>query len=111
MKLDELIFQLKVKDYKPVMAHPERYQYLQNNFQRVEDLIERGVYMQLNSLSLIGFYSRPIQRTAQQLVEKKMVHFLGSDCHNIDHANGLKRCLADKNFKKALDLPLLNNSI
>jgi tyrosine-protein phosphatase YwqE len=111
LMLDDLIFQLKVKNFKPVLAHPERYQYLQNNLDRVDDLINRGVLMQINSLSLIGFYSKPIQQVARQLVENKMVHFLGSDCHNADHAQHLKKCLADKYFKKALELPLLNHSL
>lgn len=109
--LNDLIFQLKVKDYKPVMAHPERYQYLEDNFERIEDLIDRGVYMQVNSLSLIGQYSRSIQKIAQQLIEKKMVHFLGSDCHNPHQAKRLKKCLSNKYFLKALELPLLNYSI
>jgi tyrosine-protein phosphatase YwqE len=109
--LDDLVFQLKVKNYKPVMAHPERYQYLQSNFARIEDLIDRGVYMQVNALSFLGFYSRPIQKVAQQLVDKKMVHFLGSDCHNPNHAKLLKKCLSNKYFNKALELPLLNHSL
>jgi tyrosine-protein phosphatase YwqE len=67
--------------------------------------------MQINSLSLIGFYSKPIQQVARQLVENKMVHFLGSDCHNADHAQHLKKCLSDKYFKKALEVPLLNHSL
>ena len=111
LMLDDLIFRLKVKNYRPVMAHPERYQYLQNNFARVEDLINRGVYMQINSLSLMGFYSRPIQRAAHLLVEAGMIHFLGSDCHTPDQALKLKRGLSHKYFKKALELPLLNYSL
>ena len=109
--LDDLIFKLKIKNIKPVMAHPERYQYLQNNLSRVEDLINRGVFMQINSLSLIGFYSKPIQQVARQLIENKMIHFLGSDCHNPDQARHLSKCLSDKFFKKALELPLLNHSL
>ncbi len=111
MLLDDFIFQLKVKDYKPVLAHPERYQYLQNNFTRMEDLINRGVFLQVNSLSFTGYYSRPIQKIANQLVEKKMVHFLGSDCHTIQHARLMKNAIHNRHFKKALDLPLLNYSI
>ena len=111
MMLDDIIFQLKVKNYKPVLAHPERYQYLQSNFSRIEDLINRGVYMQVNSLSLIGFYSKPIQQVAKRLVDEKWVHFLGSDCHNANHAAILKKCITEKYFKKALELPLINFSL
>lgn len=109
--LDDFIFQLKVKGFKPVMAHPERYQYLENNFSRLEDLLDRGVLFQVNALSLTGFYSKPIQRSANLLVERKLVHFLGSDCHTVHHASLLKLGVNHKYFKKALDLPLLNYSI
>jgi protein-tyrosine phosphatase len=111
MMLNDFIFQLKVKGYKPVMAHPERYQYLQNNLERVEDLMDRGTLMQVNSLSLSGHYSRAIQKTANQLVENRLVHFLGSDCHTPHHARLLKETIQSKYFHKALNLPLLNYSL
>ena len=111
MMLNDFIFQLKVNGYQPVMAHPERYQYLQNNLARVEDLIDRGVLMQVNSLSLSGHYSRSIQKVANQLVNLKLVHFLGSDCHTPHQARLLKECVKSKHFQKALNLPLLNYTI
>jgi protein-tyrosine phosphatase len=111
MMLNDFIFQLKVQGYQPVMAHPERYQYLQHNLQRVEDLIDRGVLMQVNSFSLSGHYSKPIQKTANQLVENRLVHFLGSDCHTPHQARLLKESIRSKYFHKALELPLLNYSL
>lgn len=111
MFLNDFIFQVKVKGYQPVMAHPERYKYLQNNLERVQDLIDRGVYMQVNSLSLSGHYSKPIQKTAIDLVKNKMVHFLGSDCHTPRQARLLKEAMQSKYFLKALELPLLNYSL
>lgn len=111
MMLDDFIFKLKLKNYTPVLAHPERYQYLQNNFSRIENLLERGVLFQVNALSLTGYYSKPIQKLANFLVEKKMVHFLGSDCHTVQHAKLLGEAVRNKHFKRALELPLLNYSI
>jgi protein-tyrosine phosphatase len=111
MMLDDFIFKLKVKNFRPVLAHPERYQYLQNNFSRIENLLERGVLFQVNALSLTGYYSKPIQKIANQLVEHKMVHFLGSDCHTVHHAKLMGEAVHNKYFQKALELPLLNYSI
>ena len=111
MMLDDFIFQLKIKGYQPVLAHPERYQYLQKNFGRVEDLINRGVLFQVNSLSFTGYYSKAIQKVANQIVENRMAHFLGSDCHTVRHAELLKKAVHHKYFQKALELPLLNYSI
>lgn len=109
--LNDFIFQMKVKGFIPVLAHPERYRYLQNNFERIEDLLDRGVLFQVNSLSLTGYYSKPIQKTANLLVEKKIVHFLGSDCHSVKHAKLMKEAIHNKYFGKALELPLMNFSI
>jgi protein-tyrosine phosphatase len=111
MMLNDFIFQLKVKGYQPVMAHPERYRYLQNNLERVEDLINRGVLMQVNSLSISGHYSKSIQKVANQLIENRFVHFLGSDCHTPHQARLLKESVNTKYFQKALNLPLINYSI
>src|SRR5690606_8579722 len=86
LTLKEFIFLATTKGYRPVLAHPERYMYLQSKFEKAEDLIDRGVMFQLNLASLSGYYSKPAQTTAQKLIDKGFVHFIGSDCHNLQHA-------------------------
>ena len=93
------------------MAHPERYKYLYNNIGRVEDLAERGVFFQVNALSLMGGYSKPVQQVAKLLLDKNLIHFLGTDCHSLKQAQTIKARLSHKYFQKALELPLLNYSI
>lgn len=110
-QLNEFIFAVTTQGYKPVLAHPERYQYLVNNFEKVEDLRNRGVLFQINIPSILGAYSKPIQKLAIQLIEKGYVDFLGSDCHNQLQMDVIKAASKDKNFKKALNLPLLNRSL
>jgi len=110
-QLKEFIFSVTTLGYKPVLAHPERYQYLVNDFKKVEDLRDRGVLFQINIPSIIGAYSKPIQKLAIQLVEMKWVEFLGSDCHNQFQVDILKESFNNKHFKKALELPLLNRSL
>jgi len=107
--LNDFIFKLTTQGYKPVLAHPERYQFM--TVEKAEDLRYRGVLLQLNILSLIGFYSRPVQSMAHKLVDQGFVDFLGSDCHNIRHASLLKDAQRNKYFRKALNLPLYNNLI
>jgi tyrosine-protein phosphatase YwqE len=107
-QLNEFIFSATTQGYKPVLAHPERYQYLVNNFEKVEDLRNRGVLFQINIPSILGAYSKPIQKLAVQLINKGYVDFLGSDCHNQLQMEVLKTASKNKNFKKALNLPLLN---
>ncbi|MFZ1806974.1 MAG: CpsB/CapC family capsule biosynthesis tyrosine phosphatase [Cyclobacteriaceae bacterium] len=110
-QLKEFIFSITTLGYKPVLAHPERYQYLVNTFEKVEDLKNRGVLFQINIPSIIGAYSKPIQKLAIQLIEKGWVDFLGSDCHNQIQMNAVKEAFRNKYLKRALELPLLNRSL
>jgi protein-tyrosine phosphatase len=109
--LKEAIFQICSLGYKPVIAHPERYLYIQNNFKVAEDLYERGVYFQLNLNSLCGHYSKAAKTVAKKLIEQKMITFAGTDCHHINHVEVLHNSINDKLFKKLLDLDLKNNSL
>ena len=110
-QLKDFIFKITTQRYKPVLAHPERYEYLNKNFAKLEDLRNRGVLFQLNLLSLIGFYSVPIQKMAEWMIEKRWVDFIGSDCHNEHYSLLIEKAQRTKYFKKALDLPLLNHSL
>lgn len=109
--LKDFIFKATTQGYRPVLAHPERYVFLQNNPAKLEDLLNRGVLLQVNILSLTGYYSRSAQQTASWLIEEGWVHFLASDCHHIRQMELLEKALRSKYFQKALTLPLLNNSL
>lgn len=111
LNLKEFIFLATTKGYKLVLAHPERYIYLQNNFEKAEDLAGRGVLFQLNVSSLLGYYSKGAQQTAQKLIDKGYVQLLGSDCHNLQHVQLLDAVRRNKYFQKAISLPLLNNTL
>ena len=109
--LRDFVFLAATRGYKPVLAHPERYLFLQQNLEKAEDLINRGVLFQLNTSSFTGYYSKPVQATAQKLVEKKWVHMLGSDCHHIQHVKLLESAASMKHFQRALSFPLLNKKL
>jgi protein-tyrosine phosphatase len=109
--LKEFIFHASSRGYKLILAHPERYLYLHDNYAKIEDLLNRGVYLQLNITSLSGYYSKPAQKLAIKMIENKHVHFLGSDCHHMKHMELLNDIRQNKYFEKALTLPLLNNSL
>ena len=107
--LKDFIFKVTTAGYRPVLAHPERYSYMM--LDKAEDLRNRGVLFQVNILSIIGFYSKPIQRLAHQLIDRGWVDLLGSDCHNIDQARLIPLAQKHKYFQKALALPLLNHTL
>lgn len=109
--LNEFIFNATTKGYRLILAHPERYLYLQNKPDRLEDLIFRGVLFQVNMISLTGYYSKQAQKTAKLLVDKGWVHFLGTDCHHEQHASIIADAASSRDVEKALNLPLMNNSL
>lgn len=78
----DIIFHLEMAGYKPILAHPERYQYLLVDKKLQDELIERQLIFQVNLLSLTGFYSKGVKEFAEMLLERNAVSFLGTDCHN-----------------------------
>ena len=107
--LRESIFKIISNGMKPVLAHPERYVFLQNKPEKIEDLLERGVLLQLNTISLTGYYSKEARKLAETLIDEKTVSFLGTDCHNHKHLKAMSETIDSKYFDKAMRLPLLNN--
>lgn len=108
-QLKDFIFKITTQGYRPVLAHPERYQYM--TLQKAEDLRDRGVLFQINIMSLAGHYSKPIQTMANDFIDRGWIDFLGSDCHNYSHIEVLKKAMKSKHFRKALELPLLNRML
>ena len=107
----EVIFALQTQGYKVILAHPERYTYMYNNFKGYQDIFDRGVYFQLNLNSLTGYYSPKAKSIAEKLVKKGMVHFIGTDCHTPKHIDVLQRAINSKTYKKLSELPLLNDTL
>lgn len=107
--LKDFIFKITTAGYKPVLAHPERYAYL--NLEKAEDLRDRGVLFQMNMLSIIGYYSKPVKKMARKLIDQGWIDLLGSDCHHLEQARLIEYVTKNRTFQKALDLPLLNNTL
>lgn len=79
--LKNIIYSLLENGYIPIIAHPERYKFVQDNPNYLIELIELGVYFQANFASIIGFYGKEAQSTVKLLLKNNMIHFLGSDVH------------------------------
>jgi protein-tyrosine phosphatase len=108
---DEALFRIKSLGLIPVLAHPERYTYLYEDFSKFEQIYRKDVLFQININSLSGYYSKGSQIFAQKLIENNMVSFIGSDCHGMRHMEALKKSRLTKHYRKLLQSPLLNNSL
>lgn len=110
--LNEVVFRINAMGLKPVLAHPERYIYLQNNPRQLDDLVERGTFFQVNINSLDGYYSGAAKKLAERIIDKGYLSFLGTDCHNQRHINSLFKTLQNSRyFKKVLSMDILNNTL
>lgn len=85
IQLYEIIFDLQVAGYKPMLAHPERYVFYHSNFGEFEKLKHAGCQFQLNLLSTVGYYGEDVAATAKKLLEKGLIDFAGSDVHHHNH--------------------------
>ncbi|WP_456459659.1 tyrosine-protein phosphatase [Reichenbachiella sp.] len=109
--LEETIFNLQANGFKPILAHPERYTYLQNNLELVHSLTSLGLFMQVNISSLTGYYSKEAQKLAKYLIDTNQIHFLASDIHNQKHLNQVKKATKSKLFQRCRQLQLLNSTL
>lgn len=112
--LDQLIFDLQVQGYKPIMAHPERFSYYHGKRDRYKTLHDAGALFQINILSLCGYYGKQEKQVAEWLIENNLVDFNGTDLHNHRHADSIEAYLTSKDATKHSRLlagRILNNSL
>lgn len=93
---DEVIFELQSKGYKPVFAHPERYQYLEKDLVWLKTIQSQGVHLQVSLPSLVGVYGEQPKKIARKLIKESLVSFMGSDIHRANQLGVLKQALNEK---------------
>lgn len=75
--------QLFQRGYVPVIAHPERNQLFMDDTKRLEDFIRLGVFTQVTTGSIVGNYGKDVQNCAWDLLDRQLIHLIGSDVHNV----------------------------
>ena len=107
--LNQVIFKLATNGYRPVLAHPERYPFWYDDFEKYEEIKDKGVLLQLNINSLTGYYGIGAKKIAEKMIENNMVDFIGSDCHRMDHIEVIKDSQYEKYLHQLIDSGLLRN--
>lgn len=80
----EVVYRLIENGFVPIIAHPERYSYVQDNPEYIEELAEMGALFQANYGSIIGMYGKKAEKTLKKLLKNDLIRFFGSDSHRID---------------------------
>jgi len=107
--LQKVIFELQMQDYQPVLAHPERYTYLNRTKSVYEDLKIAGCLFQLNLLSITGYYDRTVQDLAEYLLKNNYYDLAGTDLHHAQHLLALKKLSSSSLYQKLKDDSRLRN--
>lgn len=85
VRLEEIVFELRVAGITPVIAHPERTRWFQEDPARYEEILRLGALGQMTASSLLGAFGRSIQALSETFVRRRMVHVLGSDAHDTEY--------------------------
>lgn len=91
LDLNEVLFEIQMQNYQPVLAHPERYTYLMRKKEVFDELKAAGCLFQLNLLSLSGYYGESVQSLADYLLKKNYYDLAGTDLHHEKHLAALKK--------------------
>ncbi len=84
MNIYDVVYDILGNGYTPILAHPERYSFVQKQPSLIFDLIEAGVLMQANYLSILGWYGEKAKIIVKKFFENNYIHLLGSDVHKPD---------------------------
>lgn len=106
-----VIFDMIVNKYQPLLAHPERYNYWGDKFEVYNKLKDAGTLFQLNINSLTGYYGDVSKKTAEWLIDENMIDFIGSDLHGQRHLDSLKKVLNEKYFRKLIAKGIRNSEL
>lgn len=94
-KATEQIFNIQQQEFEPILAHPERYSYL-NNVDKILEFKDKGCALQLNILALGGHYGKRATQHAFALLEKRHFEYVGTDAHHPGHFNILRQITIPK---------------
>lgn len=96
----EVLEEIKKKGYYPLLAHPERYRYM--DFDEYENLLSKGIEFQLNIFSLLGMYGNLARENARHLLKQGAYTLSGTDVHNLRQTEALNELIKNNAICQAI---------
>ncbi|WP_256003299.1 tyrosine-protein phosphatase [Pedobacter deserti] len=110
--IEDAIFDLQIKGYNIILAHPERYIFYHKNLTRLERYKDMGAMLQMNLLAPTGYYGKDVKRAADYLLEGKYYDLAGTDLHHDKHLAVLTNAVRGGYlYEKIGDYPFKNKSM
>jgi protein-tyrosine phosphatase len=105
----DVFFDLKLKDFSLILAHPERYSYWEKNISFFENLKAFDLSFQLNVLSLIGYYGEDCKKLAEFLLQNDFYDFIGTDFHSMHHIDFVSKTPFSKKYEEKIAILVDSN--
>jgi protein-tyrosine phosphatase len=83
MRLEELLFEIQMAGYVPIVTHPERLAWIEQHYPAIGRMVEGGAWMQITAGSLTGRFGKRPQYWAQRMLQDGHVHIMATDAHNL----------------------------
>lgn len=109
--LAQTLFSMQTAGYKPIIAHPERYVFFHRDINKYRELKDRGCLLQMNMLSIAGYYGQNIKMIAEQLLSMGLYDYVGSDAHHEKHIAVLRAMACSRDYHKITGYPFLNSRL
>jgi len=87
---ESMVFSIITEGYQPILAHPERYAYYHNDYKQYHHLADLGFLLQVNILSLTGYYGKAVAKAAAYIIKNNLASFIGTDLHHLRHVEALQ---------------------
>jgi protein-tyrosine phosphatase len=82
LNMEQIITNVIRAGYVPIIAHPERYEFVEKDIKKLLPLVEAGALLQINVGSITGLYGSAVKKNVIKLIKNDMVHFIGTDAHD-----------------------------
>ncbi|MGN1310314.1 MAG: tyrosine-protein phosphatase [Clostridia bacterium] len=79
--IDNVLFLMKNMGYQVIIAHPERYKFVQEDIEYAKQWVEKGCLLQANFGSIVDIYGKEAKKTVKKLFKLNLISFLGTDTH------------------------------
>ncbi|RYF22889.1 MAG: histidinol phosphatase [Flavobacteriales bacterium] len=110
--IEQTIFDLQIKGYTVILAHPERYNFYHKNLSRYTRFKDMGVLFQLNLLAVTGYYGKEVKLTADYLLKNKLYDLAATDLHHEKHLKALTNAVkSGEMFKQIGNYPFKNKKL
>ncbi|WP_339060533.1 CpsB/CapC family capsule biosynthesis tyrosine phosphatase [Tepidibacillus marianensis] len=80
---EQLIFDIQVSGYVPIIPHPERNKDFQNHPNKLYQFVKRGALTQLTASSLLGFFGKNVQSFSEKIIDHNLTHMIATDSHGL----------------------------